>query len=211
MKKIDKKPILLSIYLITFQIIIYFFTKLIQGSPHIIGSTLDNKLPFINIFIIPYVIWYLMIFIVPYMIYKKDKKKFTQYFLCYLITIIISNVIYVIYPSVIIRPNIENTNILNFITNLVYSVDTPALNCFPSIHCAVSMMFILYTSTTKNIDLKYKILIFIISVLIMLATLFVKQHVILDLISGNILALIVFLFIKYNKKIVIKTKKLLRI
>ena len=211
MKKIDCKPIKLLIYLILFQITIYFFTKLIQGTPHIIGSTLDNKIPFINIFIIPYVLWYLMIFIVPYIIYKKDKNKFTEYFICYFITIIIANFTYLIYPSVIIRPNIENTSLLNIITNLVYSVDTPALNCFPSIHCAVSMMFILYTSTTKNIDLKYKISIFIISILIMLSTLLIKQHVILDLISGDILALIVFLIIRNNKKVTNKFKKLLRI
>ena len=211
MKKIDFKPLKLLVYLILFQITIYFFTKLIQGTPHIIGSTLDDKLPFINIFIIPYVLWYLMIFIVPYIIYKKDKNKFTEYYLCYLITIIIANIIYVIYPSVIIRPNIENTSLLNLIIKLTYSIDSPALNCFPSIHCTVSMMFILYTSTTKNIDLKYKISVFIISILIMLSTLLIKQHVIADLISGDILALIVFLIVKKNKKITKKIKKLLKI
>ncbi len=211
MKKIDVKPIKISFCLICFQILIYFFTKLIQGSPHIIGSTIDTNFPFINIFIIPYVIWYLMIFLIPYIFYKKDKNTFVKYLLCYLITIIIANIIYVIYPSVVLRPNIDTTIFLNKLVNLIYAVDSPALNCFPSIHCAISMMFILYSFSCKNLNIKSKILVLIISILIMLSTLFIKQHVILDLVSGNIIALIIYFILKNNTKLVNKVKKLLKI
>ena len=62
MKKIEVKPILISLCLIIFQSLIYLISKQIQGTPNIIGGVIDNKIPFIVYFIIPYVIWYLMLF-----------------------------------------------------------------------------------------------------------------------------------------------------
>ena len=45
----------------------------------------------------------------------------------------------------------------------------------------------------------------------MLSTVFVKQHVVIDIISGDILMTIIYLIVNNNKKIVNKTKKVLNI
>ena len=45
----------------------------------------------------------------------------------------------------------------------------------------------------------------------MIATLFVKQHVLIDLVAGDILMTITYIFATYNKKTVNKVKKLLSI
>lgn len=211
MKKIDKKPIIILIILILFQTLLYLLSKTLQTNPHLLGNAIDEKIPFINIFIIPYASWYILLFLIPYLFYKTDKNIFTKYILCFLLTIIICNIIFIIYPTIVVRPIIQNTNIINVFVNIAYKIDTPALNCFPSIHCAVCMMWILYSLENKNLNKKYKVSIVIISILIMLSTLFIKQHVFIDLISGDILVLLIYLFLKNKVKTVNKFKKMLSI
>lgn len=211
MKKLELKPIFISFCLILFQTILYTINKLIQGTPHIIGNNIDTLIPFIVYFIIPYCIWYLLLFIVPYKYYKKDKTLFTKYVLSYILITIVANIIFFIYPTTVIRETLTNTNILYKLTEFIYNIDTPVLNCFPSLHCGISMLWILFTITNKKIDKIFKITITIISILIMASTLFIKQHVFIDLISGNIIALIIFLILQKQNKLITKTKELLKL
>ena len=96
-------------------------------------------------------------------------------------------------------------------TRIVFWVDTPAQNCFPSLHCAVSMLFILYMFECKKCPLYLKILTLIISILIMIATLCTKQHVFIDLLSGDILAIVSYIMVNNLKKTKKKVKELLSI
>ena len=66
MKKIEYKPIILTVALIVFQSLCYFISKILGGNPTLIGGVIDNKIPFNIWFIIPYCIWYLLIFLIPY-------------------------------------------------------------------------------------------------------------------------------------------------
>ena len=70
--------------------------------------------------------------------------------------------------------------------NIIYKVDTP-VNLFPSAHCALAILFIISTLDVKEIKKEYKILITITSVLIMLSTVFIKQHVIVDVLGAFII------------------------
>ena len=210
MKKIEVKPIIVSILLIIFQSILYTLSKVFCVTPHIIGNTIDEKIPFTLIFIIPYVFWYLMLFIIPYMMYKKDKTNFYKYIISNVITVIIANIIFIIYPTMVIRPELDGNNILILMTKFIYWIDTPALNCFPSLHCAFSMLFILHICTSNKQSKGFKIFTLITSLLIMASTLLIKQHVFIDLISGDIVATIAFLLIRKEKKLTNKLKQLVK-
>ncbi len=211
MKKIEFKPLITTIALIVFQTICFFFSKLLQGTPHLIGNAIDAKIPFNIWFIIPYFIWYLLIFIVPYFLYKKNKDSFMRYIFTYVIVTIIANIIFIIYPSTVDRPEVVVKGLLTLTAKIIFAIDTPVLNCFPSLHCAMSMMFILFMFENKNINYPIKIVISLISVLIMAATLFVKQHVFIDLVSGDTLALVVYVLVKIFYKENNKFKKVLKI
>ena len=148
-----------------------------------------------------------MIFIIPYYLYCKDKDKFIKYTMAYILCSMIGNIVFISYPSTVARPTVTGTDIFSLIAKFIYWIDTPT-NCFPSLHCAISMLFILYICESKNTNTITKISVCIISILIMLSTLFTKQHVVVDFISGDILALIVYLIVKQSKKLpnYIKTK-----
>lgn len=211
-KKIEIKPLLISIGLVGFQTILFFLLRPLQGNPNIIGNFIDDKIPFIKYFIIPYYIWYVLILSMPYYYFKKDKNLLSKYLISYVICALVATIIFTVYPTTVVRPNyLPNNSPINILVNLIFWIDNPPLNCFPSMHCAISMLFILSIFDSKQAKLKTKIIITIISILIMISTLFIKQHVFIDLVSGDILMLLIYITFSKNKKLINYTKKLLKL
>lgn len=211
-KKIELKPLLIAIGLVLFQSILFFALRPIQGQAHLIGNFIDDKIPFTKCFIIPYYIWFLLIFAIPYYLYKKDKDLLSKYIISYVVCAIVATIIFTVYPSTVARPDyLPNNNILNIMVNIIYWVDNPPINCFPSMHCAISMLFILTISNSKQTKLHNKIIIILISILIMASTLYTKQHVFIDLVSGDIIMLLIYTTFSQNKKLINYVKKLLRL
>lgn len=208
MKKIEVKPLIVALLLIIFQSILYALSKVFCVTPHLIGNSIDDKIPFVLVFIIPYVFWYLMLFIMPYKMYQKDKTNFYKYIITTILIVVIANIIFICYPTIVNRPEISGNNILILLTKFIYSIDTPALNCFPSLHCGFSMLFILHICTSRKQSNSFKIFTLISSILVMASTLLIKQHVFIDLVAGDILATIIYLIIRKDIKITKKIKQL---
>ena len=198
MKKFNYKIVLITIGLILFESVFYLLSKLTFIEPFVLSSVIDNKLPLIEEFIYLYVFWYLMLFIIPYLIYYKNKDLFYQYVTVFMGCVLVSSIIFFIFPTTIVRGNFEVNNITTFILNFIYLTDTPALNCLPSMHCAICFVFMYYSF---KIDLKWynKVLINILSILIILSTLFIKQHVIWDAIAALVMVLIVIILVRKSK------------
>ena len=211
-KKIEVKPLLIGIGLVLFQSILFFALRPIQGTPHLIGDFIDAKIPFVKYFIIPYYIWFIMIFAMPYYYYKKDKNLLSKYIISYVVCALVATVIFTVYPSIVARPDyLPNNSLINLMVNLIYWIDNPPINCFPSMHCAVSMLFILTINNSKETKLSTKLLIIFVSLLIMASTLYTKQHVFKDLISGDIFMTFIYTTFSKNIKLNNYIKKLLKL
>lgn len=185
------KLIIVITMLILFQSLIYFLTKFLQGEPNILTSNFDERLPFISQFVYFYIAWYVMLLVIPYLIYKNGKEEFYKYLTTYIISIIICGMIFVIFPTTVIKPIIEENNISNKLVQLIYIMDFPIINCLPSIHCLISYLYMFGITKTK-MTRQNKCIVYIVSVLIVLSTLFIKQHVIYDAIVSLIIASIVW-------------------
>lgn len=207
MKKINYKVILVIIGLILFESIFYFLSKLTFIEPYLLTSSLDSKLPLIPFFIYFYVFWYLMLFIVPYIIYLKKKELFLEYVTVFVFCVLVSTVIFFFFPTTIMRGNVEVNNFTNYLLNFIYLTDTPALNCLPSMHCAVCFGF-MYYSLKINLKWYYKVIINVLSILIILSTLLIKQHVIWDALAALILVVGVIIVVKRFKLDNILKKKI---
>lgn len=201
MKKKDKKIINSIIALIVFQSGMYLLAKLSPFEVHILKSTIDNKIPFISHFIYFYISWYFMLVLMPYMFYKKDYNCFKNYILCSNISIIVTFFIYFFYPTSILRNSISLNGLSGFITKIIYLIDTPVLNCFPSMHCLLCFLYIFNIIICCNMSRLCKFGVIIWSFLVIISTLFVKQHVILDVISAFILAIIIFIIVRMINKL----------
>ena len=201
MKSKNKKIIILLLFLLIYQTSLYLIAKLTPIEINVVGNTIDEKIPFIPQFIYAYISWYIMLFLVPYIFYKKSPKSFNKYYITTFSCITIGLFIYFFYPTIMYRADIEFNSISEYLVNIIYKMDTPALNCCPSMDCVISFIFIYVSLTEKNLNIKYKVLLTIWSLLVIVSTLFVKQHVIVDVISAFILSLVVFIIVTKVKKI----------
>ena len=161
---------------------------------------LDDKIPFCEYFIIPYLAWFgYVAFGVCYFFFKNKEEYYrlcTTLFTGMTIFLIVST----LYPNGhYLRPAYFNhDNICIQLVKWLYSTDTPT-NLFPSIH--------VYNSICVNVAIwhsedfkKHKAVRYgsaVLMVLIILSTMFLKQHSVFDVVTGTVLA--VFLYsVVYN-------------
>lgn len=197
----------LIILLIIYESIMYLLCKLSPFSVHVLGSTLDSKIPFIPEFIYFYVSWYLMLFIFPYVFLKKNQESFCKYVTSTFWCITITTIIYLFFPTTILRTDMEITSFSTLLVKIIYLIDTPVLNCFPSMHCIICFLFIYIVYFDDKFSKKNKWIAYVWSLLVILSTLFIKQHVILDIISAFIISIVTYNVVcRTNcwKKIVLK-------
>ena len=193
-KKMNLKLLLVILGLVIYQVFIFFLTKPFIQDPYVLESPLDNYIPFVPQFVGIYIFWYTMLFWVPYYIYTKNKDSFYKYTMTFVITTFIAGIIFVSFPNTVIRANELGDDLSNKLVAVIYALDNPGINCLPSIHCLYSFLFIFAIFDTKsNSPIWMKILITILSILVVLSTLFIKQHVIYDAIAAFAIGIIVWI------------------
>lgn len=192
MKYLKNKKFLISIgILLISQAFLYWFLKFFQTNPHYINYPLDQKIPFIPNFIYIYNTFYPFIFLAFLYLFQKDETNYMKGIIAGVIGFLICDIIFLCYPTIMLRPPIPETNFLtNFILKVTFFFDTPALNCFPSIHCLFCFQIIYNFIFTKHIKPKIKISFIIYSLLIILSTVLVKQHYFFDIISALLICII---------------------
>lgn len=155
---------------------------------HTIHMDLDDAIPFIEWFIVPYLLWFAYIVAgVLFLFLSAPKKEFYQccgyLFLGMTIFIIISYV----YPNGHhLRPtHFPRENWASSLVAALYRTDT-STNVFPSIHVYNSLVMHIALSRNEKFcrhkGLKYGSLL--LAVLIVLSTVFLKQHSLWDVFGG---------------------------
>ena len=123
---------------------------------------------------------------------------------------IFGQITFILYPSMVIRPDIEVKTITDWLIDFTYRSDTPAVNCLPSIHCVYCFVTSYYIIQSKQLKNK-RIPIVIYSLLIVLSTVFVKQHIVEDIVLALIYTAIAIIIVKMNKDRIIKIFNKLKI
>lgn len=160
---------------------------------HVIHMALDDHIPFIEYFIIPYLLWFLYVAVVFIYMFFQDRKEFYQYCIFLFTGMTLFLIISTVYPNGhLLRPmEFERENIFTLAVQTLYQADT-ATNIFPSIHVYNSVAA--HMAVVHNARLRSKPWIrhgsFVLMVSIVLSTVFLKQHSALDLFSGVALGLV---------------------
>ena len=202
-----KDFILLIILTMGSQALIYYLIKLFITDYRIINSFLS--VPLIKPFIYFYDSWYPFIIICAFLVYKNSKDTFRYLIATMLLTALMAQITFIIYPSMVVRPDIEVHSVTDWLINFTYKGDNPPVNCLPSMHCFYCFITSYYILKCKN--LKNKWLVVGYSMLIVLSTLFVKQHVVEDVLLALIYTAFAILIVHVNKDRIINTfKKVLK-
>ena len=162
-----------------FYFAMYFITEnLIPASKcHPIHCALDDLIPFDELFVIPYVFWYVLVggSLLYYLLYNIEGFKRLQVFI--IITQVIAMTVYILYPSrQDLRPLVfERHNFLTWIMGLIYAFDTPTGVC-PSLHVGYSLAILSVVLKDRDFSRFWKGVLVAVVFLICAAVCFVKQH-----------------------------------
>ena len=191
----DRKAIFLVIaYLIT--IIGYELVNGLNIQSVSLATTLDSKIPLIKYFVIPYYMWYALVLFSFIYIYGKNNEEFYKFAKCIVLTMLSALVIFIFFQTSVSRPIIIGDDVFSNMIRSIYENDRP-VNCCPSLHVALALICSIWgCRVSENKILKSTVII--VGYLIILSTLFIKQHVIIDVIVAFVQVLILRIIVDRN-------------
>lgn len=192
-KYIHAVPLMLYgiIYLLWFR----YLEESVTGRYQIIHVSLDDVIPFCEVFVVPYMLWFAYVTIVVAYFFLHDREDYFRIFvfLCTGMTVFL--LVSTLWPNGHrLRPYImPRDNIFTYLVSALYKADTPT-NLWPSIHvynslgCHIAVMKSRRLKQHKGI----RIISFILCVSIIMSTMFIKQHSAFDVVTAFIMAVIMY-------------------
>lgn len=161
-----------------------------------IHVAIDDMIPFVEWFIVPYLMWFIYIVVVVAFVLFTSREEYYKASAYLFVGMSICLLICTIWPNGqdLRVEEFTNENIFTKLMAFVYHADTNT-NVFPSIHtynsvCAV----VILCKSHKLKNVKWiKIVAGVLSTLIILSTMFLKQHSIVDALGGLALAAIMYI------------------
>lgn len=190
-------------------VLLYFFIyapwfayleKTVTTSFHAVHIAIDDYIPFVEVFAIPYFLWFLFIFITVGYFFLFDKKEFYRSTAFLFIGMTICLIIYTIWPNgQTLRPDLTALNRDNIFIDIMaalYRTDTPTNVC-PSIHVFNSIGACISIYHCESLRHKKYITVpaLILTILICLSTVFLKQHSFFDAICAVVLSCIMYILV----------------
>ena len=169
--------------------LVYFGTRFFTTDMHHYSmyTPLDEMIPFVPAFISIYILAYFQWIFGYGIIAKENKEIFMRIVIAELIAKALALVCFIAIPTTIERPEITGTGFWDTLTACVYNSDAPD-NLFPSIHCLESWMCFRGAMYLKKPGRWYKYASLVFTLLVFASTVFVKQHVVLDMAGAVIFA-----------------------
>ena len=156
---------------------------------HVPELALDRALPLIPSWAIVYGALYLFLILLPLFVVREDEliRRTVHAYLLVWITAYLF--FFVVYPTAAPRPNgVSGEGFAVWGLRALYSSDPP-YNCFPSLHVAHSFVSALACSRVHR---RLGIIATIAAAFVAVSTLFTKQHYVLDVVAGGLLAFVAY-------------------
>lgn len=203
------KLLLLAVYVPIYIGAFFMVEKLVPDTADYWVSYLfiDDYIPFCEIFIIPYYLWYPMMVVIGLFLMAKDEWEYKRYMYSIMIGFTFTLAFCLIFPNgQDLRPEMfERNNFLVDMVKAIYDADTHT-NVIPSVHAVGAFICGYSIEHTKAIKSRIiKNLNWILAILVAISTCFVKQHSILDIFAAVILCMVIYWILYANKR---KEKKI---
>lgn len=181
----------LFIYLAWFA----FLEKNVTSNYYVMHVPLDDKIPYNEYFVIPYLLWFL--YVAAAVLYFFFTSKENYYKLCTFLFsgMTISLIVCTLFPNGTDLRTVVNPekNICSWLVSIIHKADTNT-NVFPSIHTfnAIVVHFSVINSEQLRNRGKLRFFSFALMIAICLSTVYLKQHSIVDVAGAVVLAYIIY-------------------
>lgn len=184
-------------YALWFPIYLLIYLAMEQLIPTVQWATqtsLDAFIPFCEAFVIPYVLWYPLLMLVGVYLMREDVPAYRRYMHFLAATFFLSELVWLLFPNgQSLRPTVmPRDNLFMAIVALIYSADT-CTNVFPSVHVVGSIGAMLAVWDCAKLCQEHRKACWAVStlsILICISTVLIKQHTVLDVVSGVALSLL---------------------
>ncbi|MCR5328817.1 MAG: hypothetical protein K6E12_08225 [Saccharofermentans sp.] len=179
----------MAIYMAFYMPTFFWVESIDHGANfHVIHTAVDDMIPVVEVFIIPYALWlpYLVAGMIAIAIRTRKISRKTSYMLMAGMTLFI--IISLLYPNILeLRAAIpDRQNIFMDMINYLHAIDTPT-DVLPSLHVYDAIV----VAAGIHLAFPEKKLVLIssdtLTVLIVLSTVFIKQHSIIDVIAAFVI------------------------
>ncbi len=166
---------------------------------HVIHSVVDDLIPFCEYFIVPYLLWFVYMFVSVcwFIFFCKDRTEYYKLVCALAIGMTIFLIVSCVFPNMQdLRPQtFANDNIFTKLTKLIYMTDTPT-NILPSIHVYNTLIIHNALSSCPQLERHrgVKAASCLLAISIVLSTMFLKQHSVVDVTMGIMMTAAVQLF-----------------
>ncbi|MCP1125871.1 phosphatase PAP2 family protein [Bacillus sp. 3103sda1] len=152
-----------------------------------VTTKIDAWIPFTKEFIVPYLLWFPYLYGTLIYYCFADRKLYYVTLSSVILGDLLSFGIYYMWQTTVTRPEVIGNDVFANLVRFIYSIDQP-VNCFPSIHVLTTFVIMITAYKRKKQNKwEYGLLTFV-GVLIILSTLFTKQHAFIDVITGIVVA-----------------------
>lgn len=185
------------LYIFIYMPWFYYLEKHVTADSdfHLIHAAVDDYIPFIEYFIVPYLLWFAFIAVTFLWFFFHDVSGFYKMAAFLFTGMTIFLIISTIYPNGLdLRPvQFERDNIFVDMVKMLYKADTPT-NVLPSIHVFNSIGVCIAISHNKTLSSR-KVIHYgslVLGISIILATMFLKQHSVIDVTLAGCIATLLY-------------------
>ena len=174
------------------------------SDPFLLHAPLDDRIPFVAAFSLPYVSWVIYMLFSVMSMYWFDRGIYRKVFWSLVFGMTLFIAVSVVFPNYHdLRPDLSaGGNWFDRICTIIYGTDTPS-NLMPSIHVYDTAVVIWYGLFCRRGLYRFGIFRFFLTlngILILLSTMFVKQHSVYDVAAGLLLLIVPIVFFHLEEK-----------
>lgn len=176
------------------NVLVYYGARLLATSWHHTDMTtpIDELIPFLPWTISIYWGCYLFWGVNYGLSALQSRAERNRFFCADILARLVCFVFFLLLPTTNIRPEVTGVTVWDELMRTLYSIDA-ADNLFPSIHCLASWICWIGVRRRTDIPAVYRHASLLIALLVCASTVTTKQHVIVDVFGGILLAEICYL------------------
>ena len=167
---------------------------------NVIHMAADDMIPFCEIFILPYLAWFFYVALYTVYLLIADEENYHKTATYLAIGMGTFLFISIVFPNIhFLRPEVmPRQNVFTDLVQMIYSSDTPT-NLTPSIHVYNSLAIMIAVVHTNTEFMKrsriVKGLLLLQGILIILSTMFIKQHSVSDVLVAFALSAMFYILV----------------
>lgn len=165
---------------------------------HNVMTAWDARIPLRPAWLVFYLGAYLFWVVNFTLIARRGQERWYRFFAAYMLGSVAAFLTFLFFPTTMTRPEVTGEGFGSWVVRLVYASDNP-LNLAPSLHCMSSWLCAVGLHSERRIPWGYRAFSYVFALAVCASTLLVRQHCLVDVVTGVALAQGVYSLSRYGQ------------